>query len=66
MENTQENISDFYKKISDDIKNKKISTEQLISLSKFMLKYKFEENYKEDDEIIKYLVMGWFVYNSKK
>tara|TARA_B100000073_G_scaffold140366_1_gene115533 strand:+ start:2420 stop:2620 length:201 start_codon:yes stop_codon:yes gene_type:complete len=66
MENTQQNISDFYKKISDDIKNKKISTEQLISLSKFMLKYKFEENYKEDDEIIKYLVMGWFVYNSKK
>ena len=66
MENTQENISNFYKKISDDIKNKKITTEQLISLSKFMLKYKFEENYKEDDEIIKYLVMGWFVYNSKK
>ena len=63
MENNKILIN-FFQEIIDKLEKDEVEHEKLVDLSKFMLKYKFEENYKFDDNLLKFLTMGWYVYSN--
>ena len=63
MEN-KEILINFLDEIIDKLEKDEVEHEKLVDLSKFMLKYKFEENYKLDNDLIKFLTMGWYVYSN--
>ena len=59
-------LIDFFKDIIKQLEQNKIEESKLRELSEFMLKYRFEHNgptFFDEDDFIKFITMGWYVYS---
>jgi hypothetical protein len=49
--------------IINDLKNDTISEEKKRELTLFYIKNKYKEKNEENDDNLKYLSLGWYIYN---
>ena len=65
MDNRKELVK-FLRELSNSIENNDIKDEKLLEISKFFMKFKFDENgvygEYEKDEMVKYMSLGWYIY----
>ena len=61
----EQNIVEFLRKIADSVENKTVDEKSLEILIECYMKYKNSYNLEEKDEeeIKKYLFMGWYIYD---
>lgn len=64
-------LSQFFKNLSEEVENNKLTSLQVEKLSKFMIDYKFEEELEKDEEIktqfsyrdlLKFIALGWYIH----
>ena len=59
MDNTKELVK-FLRELINSIENNDIKDNKLMEISKFLIKFKYEEDGKyEEDEMVKYMSLGW-------
>ena len=62
MDNRKELVK-FLRELINSIENNDIEDNKLLEISKFLIKFKFYENGKyEEDEMVKYMSLGWYIY----
>ena len=62
MDNTKELVK-FLRELINSIENNDIKDNKLMEISKFLIKFKYEEDGKyEEDEMVKYMSLGWYIY----
>ena len=58
-----ERISDFLREIADKMDNNELSEVEQRRVSEFYMRYKFQREVEtEDEQLEKYLSLGWYVY----
>ena len=61
-----EKIIPFLESLIVDIKNKKLSEDQLKKISELYLNFKFQEtNQYSDNDILKFTALGWYIYSNQ-
>ena len=54
----------FFRKLADDIENNELTTEQLMKAGELFMIYSFmKDSDISEEDIQKYLITGWFIYN---
>lgn len=61
MENRKELVK-FLRELSNSIENNDIEDKKLVEISKFFMKFKFDDGEYERDEMVKYMSLGWYIY----
>jgi hypothetical protein len=65
------NLSEFLKNLIYKIDNNKLTEKQIQNIGKFYMEYEFKNTLNSEQDIdeknlIKYLSLGWFMYNIVK
>jgi len=60
----KEKLIIFLRELATDIETKKLDNDRLVDVSKFYMSWTFKEDEGEysQDELIRYLSLGWYVY----
>lgn len=63
---SQEDLIEFMETITEKLKNKILSEDELKHVSEFYMAYKFTDirNDLTDQELIKFLSLGWYIYKN--
>ena len=61
MDNRKELVK-FLRELSNSIENNDIEDKKLLEISKFFMKFKFDDGEYERDEMVKYMSLGWYIY----
>jgi len=61
-----EKIIPFLESLIVDIKDKKLSSDQLKKISELYINFKFQEtNQYSDNDILKFTALGWYIYSNQ-
>lgn len=69
MESEKKNLLNFVKKLSLDMEDHKLSPTDIFKIFEFYISWNFYKNFnveKDDKDIMKYVVMGWYIYENMK
>ena len=67
MENTTLLLTTFLRTLATDIENDKLTEQQLQQVGEFFMTFLFlKDNKKSDKDFMKFITMGWYVYNNLK
>jgi hypothetical protein len=68
MENTTLLLTTFLRTLATDIENGKLPDDKLQQVGEFFMTFLFlqdlEKNKKSDKDFLKFMTMGWYVYNN--
>lgn len=62
-ENSYGNILTFLDQISTGLKENTLTDRQALRVGEFMMEYQEAEGFPSDDMMMKYIIMGWWVYS---